>query len=220
MRTDAESTPRFMTPTGRQFYLITKPCWNLGTPQMQSSEHFSPCNWWGHLSSAHENLLLWLTSCSDPPLDKHPRATCLKRPLLKIHTRVVKVVDAQQCLGCFFSQCVVQPLVTVAAEDNCDWRWHFHKSSGHARGSQLLWGQASAVKHQHPQVHGQWSSAGNGSASGIPPCHPHPACWHQESLGSLMLPDASQDLGMTMGQQFFGRFCKNLAPKPLIWLLS
>lgn len=115
-----------------------------------SLEPFSPCEWWGHLSSACENSLWWLAGCSDP-LDRCPRAACCKKPLLKIRwlwmsSRVLAVASATAWL----SHPVV--LVTAVIKENYKGGWRFHTSSGHTGTA------AVGMSSEAPASLGTWAA--------------------------------------------------------------
>lgn len=177
MRAAAESTPCLVTLTAHQFYLITEPHWNLGTPQ---SYRFSGV--WNifacvaskviyhlHMKTCHSDSWVAQTHLQTDTPELLATGGLFSKSTWRLQTSgsVLAVASASVWL----SHPLV--LVTVVIEDNSNQRWHFHKSSGHARGSQVLlwWAPASS---------GAWAVV-----LSIPPCHPHLARWGQEPLGSL-----------------------------------
>lgn len=177
-----------------------------------SLEPFSPCEWWGHLSSACENLLWWLADCSDP-LD---RAACCKKPLLKIQwlwmsSSVLAVASATAWL----SHPVV--LVTAVIKENYKGGWHFHTSSGHTGTA------AVGMSSEAPASLGAWAAVLSWESIRIR--HPTPP-----SPGSTLMMGT---LGITNaiwrlpgfrddnGTAIWGDVCKNLlAQKCLFGLPS
>lgn len=199
MRAAAESMPWFVTLTAHQFCLITEPHWNLGTPQ---SHGFSGL--WNIFACVASEVIyhLHLKACrSDSWVAQthlqtdSPELLATDGPFSKSTWRLwtSSSVLAVASASAWLSHPVA--LVTVATEDNSNKRWHFHRSSGHAGGSQLLLWWA-------PAPSGAWVVVVS-----IPPCHPHLAHWGQEPLGSLTqyLPGFRDDSRTAI---FFPMFAK------------